>query len=123
MFSLRPLGLQRVAADDSVLGRYSRGGERGLVIGYLELVRAAFQPAYWEATELVEGGYSQADVNFPLFWGLALQAYQSTLVSNDSPLDRFLDGDTSALTAQEREGMQIFFRLRGGARLVMGGRS
>jgi cytochrome c peroxidase len=108
MFSLRPLGLQRVAADDSVLGRYSRGGERGLVIGYLELVRAAFQPAYWEATELVEGGYSQADVNFPLFWGLALQAYQSTLVSNDSPLDRFLDGDTSALTAQEREGMQIF---------------
>jgi cytochrome c peroxidase len=108
MFSLRPLGLQRVAADDGVLGRYSRGGERGLVIGYLELVRAAFQPAYWEATELVEGGYSQADVNFPLFWGLALQAYQSTLISNDSPLDRFLDGDTAALTAQEREGMQLF---------------
>ena len=108
MFSLRPLGLQRVAADDSVLGRYARGGERGLVIGYLELVRAAFQPVYWEATELVEGGYSQADVNFPLFWGLALQAYQSTLVSNDSPLDRFLDGDTAALTAQEREGLQLF---------------
>ena len=108
MYSLRPLALQRVAADDSVLGLYSRGGERGLVIGYLELVRAAFQPVYWEATELVEGGYSQADVNFPLFWGLALQAYQSTLVSNDSPLDRFLDGDTAALTAQEREGMQLF---------------
>lgn len=108
MYSLRPLGLQRVAADDSVLGRYARGGERGLVIGYLELVRAAFQPVYWESTELVEGGYSQADVNFPLFWGLALQAYQSTLVSNDTPLDRFLDGDTAALTAQEREGLQLF---------------
>ncbi|MEO6758534.1 MAG: cytochrome c peroxidase, partial [Saprospiraceae bacterium] len=108
MLSLRPLALQRVAADDSVLGRFARPAERGITPSYVELIRTAFQPAYWDSPDLVDGAFTQAEANFSLFWGLALQAYQSTLLSNDSPFDRFQDGDAGALTAQEQEGMRLF---------------
>jgi hypothetical protein len=46
--------------------------------------------------------------NFPLFWGLAIQAYESTLVSDQAPVDKFLAGDTSALSAQAQQGMGVF---------------
>ncbi|MFN0103615.1 MAG: cytochrome-c peroxidase [Bryobacteraceae bacterium] len=108
MLSLPPLALQRVAPDDSVLGRMARLGARGLQYSYLELIQEAFQPGYWASTELVDGEYTQAEANFPLFWGLALQAYQASLISNDSPFDRFQDGDAGALTAQQQEGMRLF---------------
>jgi cytochrome c peroxidase len=39
---------------------------------------------------------------------VAIQAYEATLVSSDTPLDRFLNGDTSALTALERDGLRAF---------------
>jgi hypothetical protein len=52
--------------------------------------------------------YSQEQANFSLFWGLAIQLYESTLVSDDAPIDRYLDGDSSALTAQEKRGLDIF---------------
>ena len=106
--SLRALALQRVAPDDGVLGRMARVGERGLQYSYAELVREAFQPIYWVSPEILDGGFTQAESNFPLFWGLALQAYQATLISNDSPFDRFQEGDARAMTAQEQEGMQLF---------------
>jgi len=48
------------------------------------------------------------EANFALFWALAIQAYEATLVSGDTPLDRFIDGDTSALTALERDGLRAF---------------
>lgn len=111
MYSLGPLALQQVAADDSVLGNYARIDGRGLRgdISYLGLVKTAFQPKFWEyAGNVEDSGYTQAEQNFPLFWGLALRAYQATLISHDSPFDRFMDGDQGALTAQQREGMQFF---------------
>ena len=108
MMSLRALALQRVAPDDGVLGRMARVGERGLQYSYAELVREAFQSIYWASPEILDGGFTQAESNFPLFWGLALQAYQATLISNDSPFDRFQEGDARALTAQEQEGMRLF---------------
>jgi len=108
MLGLRALALQRVAPDDSVLGRFARVDDRGLLYSYAELVQTAFQPAYWAHAELIDGGFTQAESNFSLFWGLALQAYQSTLISNDSPFDRFMDGDAGALTAEEQEGMRLF---------------
>lgn len=126
MLSLAPLALQRVAPDDSVLGAMAAPGAAGLRPGitYAGMVREAFQPAWWDSSQLVdEAGetilgrtgtpastseYTQAEYNFPLFWGLALYAYQATLVSNDSPFDRFMEGDPAALTAQEQEGMRFF---------------
>jgi cytochrome c peroxidase len=125
LLSLPPLALQRVALTDSVLGSYARAEGRGLrdEFTYLRLIQNAFQSQYWDAAQLVDATgrpipgrfgapadtneYTQAEYNFSLFWGLALQAYQATLVSDDSPLDRFLEG-RQALTAQEQEGRQIF---------------
>ncbi|MDX1980753.1 MAG: cytochrome c peroxidase [Bryobacteraceae bacterium] len=120
MLSLPPLALQKVAADDSVLGPMARAGGRGLqdAFTYLGLIQAAFHPSYWESAQLVNaagetapaGGveFTQAEYNFSLFWGMALQAYQSTLVSSDTRFDRLMEGEAGALTAEEDEGRRFF---------------
>src|SRR4028119_2300296 len=48
------------------------------------------------------------DYNFSLFFGLAIQLYESTLISNDSPFDRFMDGNSNALTPQQQKGKALF---------------
>ena len=48
------------------------------------------------------------EANFSLFFGLAIQLYSSTLVSDDTPFDRFAAGDNNALTARQQRGMAIF---------------
>lgn len=40
----------------------------------------------------------------------ALAAFQRTLVAMDSPVDRFLGGDSTALTSAQRRGMEAFER-------------
>ena len=53
-------------------------------------------------------GFTQMEANFSLFWGLAIQLYEATLVSDQTPFDRFLGGDTLALTPQQQQGFAIF---------------
>ncbi len=110
MFAVAPLAHQRVSPADSVLGEFANAEGNGLAPerSYEALVRAAFRPEYWESGELDADGYSQRELNFPLFFGLAVQAYESALISADSPFDRFQEGDASALTAQERDGIRVF---------------
>ena len=60
LLALRPLALQRVHPEDSVLGGLTESHT------YLSLVQAAFQPEYWDHAHVAE--------NFPLFFGLAVQA-------------------------------------------------
>jgi cytochrome c peroxidase len=107
-----PLVLQEVALTDSVLGPFRQLlSTRGLNVTYARLVEQAFQPKYWSSSQMVniEGVlYSQEQANFSLFWGLAIQLYEETLVSDDAPIDRYFDGDSSALTAQEKRGLGIF---------------
>lgn len=57
--------------------------------------------------------YTQMEANFSLFFGLAVQLYQATLVSDDTPFDRFVDGDDTALTERQQRGLNLF--LSGGA--------
>ncbi len=40
--------------------------------------------------------------------GKAIAAYERLLVSGDAPLDRYIMGDTAALSAQEKRGLQLF---------------
>jgi cytochrome c peroxidase len=126
ILSLAPLAFQHVASTDSVLGRLANAAGPGLQDGitYLGLIQTAFHPGYWDSAQLVDASgnalagragtpattaeFTQAEYNFSLFWGLALQAYQTTLVSDDSPFDRFMDGEETALTDLEREGMQFY---------------
>jgi cytochrome c peroxidase len=125
MLALAPLARQRVAADDSVLGPFANGAGAGLRsdVSYGSLIRAAFQPAYWSSRAVIgidgrvivaagepgrAGEFNQLAYNFGLFVGLAVQAYEATLVSDDSPVDRFLAGDAGALTAGQQQGLNEF---------------
>ncbi len=106
MLALRPLALQRVDPDDSVLGLYASREGHGLLDSYtyLNLVQTVFRAEYWDLSDVAD--------NFALFFGLAVQAYQATLVSDDSRFDRFSEGDGSALTTEEQSGLRLF-RTRG----------
>lgn len=106
---LRPLARQRVSPSDSVLGLYANAEGLGLhpLYTYEFLIQAAFRAEYWAAPD-IEGGYTHADRNFELFWGLAIQAYEATLVSDDTRVDQFLEGRTGALTALEIQGLNQF---------------
>lgn len=42
----------------------------------------------------------------------AIAAYERTLLTPDSPVDRFLKGDRNALSAQAQRGMKLFDKLR-----------
>lgn len=166
MLALRPLAAQFVHPEDSVLGAFSQArlgaggrlaGSKGLSAAtYADMVRAAFQDAWWASREIIEreagsvvvqaastnnprtlarspgrgysmtagapdpgrlrpNQYTQAQWNFSLFWGLAIQAYEATLVADDTPFDRFQGaksknrkGDPNALTAAQRNGLAIF---------------
>jgi cytochrome c peroxidase len=94
-----------------VLGSHRHASGRGLdpqTAGYAVLIREAFAPEWWSATQLTHDGYTQMEANFSLFWGLAVMLYESTLVSNDSPYDRFARGDATALSPAAKEGLQTF---------------
>lgn len=105
----RPLARQLVHRDDSVLGGLSRAPLRGLTTGsYAAMVRRAFHRRWWDSPKLVQlrldGTVAFVDhpdfdpltieltlaqYNFALFFGLAVQLYEATLVSDDTPWDRF----------------------------------
>src|SRR5262245_14351803 len=125
MLTLTPLARQAIAADDSVLGPFANGTGTGLRsdVTYDRLIRAAFQPAYWSSRAVVRadgrvivnsgdpsrsGEFNQMSYNFGLFFGLAVQAYEATLLSDDSPADRFLAGDADALTGSQQQGLNEF---------------
>lgn len=111
MLGVQPLARQKVAGDDSVLGGMANPQGNGLAADYTyaRLIRAAFRPEYWSAPD--GNGTTQMERNFGLIWGLAIQAYEATLIANDSRVDQFLEGQTGALTALEIQGLNEF---RGG---------
>lgn len=112
--SLVPLGEQRVHPADSVLGPLSKS-VTGLHTTYRAMVQAAFRDKYWGATSTVtlptqshEKYFTQMQANFSLFFGLAIQLYEATLVSDDTPFDRFQEGDNTAMSPSARAGLDIF---------------
>ena len=160
MLSLRPLNKQLVHPEDSVLGSYSRAklsggqavGQKGLgPTNYAVMIKAAFQPQWWNSQDLITiqpgtqivkkpddsdprtfvvnpgkttikkvpanvdpekvrgpNDFTQMEYNFSLFFGLAVQLYQATLVADDTPWDKFADGDDGALTDNQKKGLALF---------------
>lgn len=103
LLARQPLQLQQVAADDGVLGTLANPAGPGLVCGgapcsYDDLIRPAFGDTLADA----------AEANFSLVWGEAVQAYEATLIPDQTPLDRYLAGNTGALTAQQLRGLDRF---------------
>jgi cytochrome c peroxidase len=111
LLNVMPLSQQAVDPSDSVLGIYSTGliGGKGLIVPYGELIELAFQPAYWNAPLFrTPEGYSLMEANFSLFFGIAVQTYEETLVSDQTPFDRFMEGDDSALDQGQLQGLAAF---------------
>ena len=127
LLALRPLGKQVVHFEDSVLGPYALPGGTGLRTSYASMIQRAFKKRWWNSElvltfdasgtptltarpsrALAANEYSQMEVNFSLFWGLAMHSYEATLVSDQTQLDRFLEGKADALNAEEQAGMAIF---------------
>ena len=130
MLKRRPLEGQQVHAQDSVLAGLKRKNRDGLRSLYQGLVAEAFQDIYWAkddsqlfdgageplpaGTEYGPGTYKQIEVNFPLFWGLAIQMYEATLVSDKSPFDVWMEADAATFQpvpgfgAQELAGLNVF---------------
>lgn len=140
--SLRPLGKQIVDPEDSVLGTYSKAPEPGLKPRtYEKMIQDAFKPEWWKSNQVIRvddkgqrtfiknpkkgslatNEYTVMEYNFPLFFGLAVQLYEATLVSNDTPYDHFQEGNPNALTAQQQQGLAIFLgqdQTQGGGRCI-----
>ena len=113
---LRPLASQQVHPEDSVLGALSRWPQPGVTSRtYDEMVKLAFHQRWWRSSKLIriaaDGTKTVVDkadedpsteecslvqYNFSLFFGLAIQMYESTLVSDDTPWDRFRRENASA---------------------------
>ena len=127
--TLRPLAKQVVHPEDGVLGADSRSPQPGLTtLSYDNLIKQSFKEEWWNSNKIIQVNadgthtillnraavqpsqtqYELRQWNFPLFAGLAIQQYLSTLVSDQTPFDRFQAGDMSALSPQEVKGLTVF---------------
>jgi len=127
---LKPLSRQVVDPTDSVLGTFADAAPGLAPIGdenaYVALIKLAFQPRYWDSPGqhvTLAGGtatvvaapadpanpdqYTQMEANFSLFFGLAIQLYEATLVSDDSKFDRVARG-LATFTPEEQDGFGTF---------------
>jgi cytochrome c peroxidase len=126
MLSLKPLAQQKVHATDSVLGPMADNATgAGLNTTYEAMIRKAFPGKYWNNTSQIvtfdvngvpafspgtpanTDEYTQMEANFSLFFGIAVQLYEATLIADDSPFDRFMEGSGFQTTQQQR-GMDTF---------------
>ena len=123
VLNMRPLAMQVVDATDSVLGPYRSSLGTGLKGTYAALVAAAFRPAFWSSSKLVvldpnnptTTTFTQMEANFSLFFGLAIQEYEKTLIPSQTRFDAFAERAVAAnslnvdgLTDQEKHGLAIF---------------
>ncbi len=114
-----PLFLQNIHPNDSVFGQPGPLGDlrsitgKGLKLQYLyaELIKKAFNDIYWNQSNffkitsngtlqqatLLNGGYAQMEQNFSMFWGIAIMAYESTLVADKSGFDAMIDSGSLVL--------------------------
>ena len=107
MLALKPLANQAVHPGDSQLAFLRDPSGKGLTTTYSTLIQAAFAPEFWDSPAVVNG-YSQMEQNFSLYFGLAIQLYETTLVADQTPFDRFLQGDNAAMSESALLGFSIF---------------
>jgi cytochrome c peroxidase len=116
-----PLAGQTVAPTDSVLGIYAGAAGKGITVSYESLIRQAFDPKFWRGNGLTGDGYRQIEKNFSFFFGVSIMVYESTLVSDDTPFDRYMNGDITAMTTQQITGFLGVFTGKGGCNFCHAG--
>ena len=112
ILATNPLAYQKVSPTDSVLGNLAVSNGTGLnVASYASMISAAFQPEWWNSNDTItlddNTTHTQMEMNFSLYFGLAVQLYEATLVSDNTRVDQYLEGNTSALTEQEIVGFHL----------------
>jgi cytochrome c peroxidase len=100
---------------------------------YMALIKQAFNNQWWDSNKpityttadsnigsmdqfdppifskrIINKKLSLMESNFSLIFGLAIQMYESTLVADDTPVDRYMRGDLTALTANQLKGKKLF---------------
>jgi cytochrome c peroxidase len=103
MLARPPLQFQRVSPTDSVLGAYANLAGPGLVCNgaacnYRDMIAEAF------GAEMA----ANAENMFSIIWGESIQAYETTLIPDETPFDHFLEGNLRALTRQQLHGLSVF---------------
>jgi manganese oxidase len=121
---------QAISPTDSVLGAYA-DPDLTKRAKYRDLVQKAFNSAYWmwpsvtytdadmkklgsmdlkakEYKKKLKLTTGQMEANFQLFFALAIQAYEQTLVSDDSRFDQWAAGNASVMTDSEKRGFDIY---------------
>lgn len=103
LLARKPLGLQKVDPTDGVLGPIAATGTaKGLSVTYQTMIQQAFHPRWWNSGKNVSingSSYTLTQANFSMFWGLSIMLYEATLVSDDSPMDRYLNSRVFTLAA------------------------
>jgi len=71
------------------------------------IARLSAIPQYesWFNTAFSEGAASVSRINYTK----AMAAFERTIVTTNSPYDRYLNGNSSALTTDQKEGLLLFF--------------
>jgi len=98
LLSRAPLEHQKVHHQDSVLGNLSNSStndlQPGLNTTYARLIKQSFNKKYWSFRRRGAFGepitglpYNQMEANFSMFFALAIQLYESTLISDQAPID------------------------------------
>lgn len=111
----KALASQKVSPADSVLGSIAAPGN-GVTLTYDQMVNAAFSPQ-WRSDVEVAPGTTMKQANMSLIFGLAVQLYESTLVSDDTRYDQWIEQDgpnggaPNLLNAQEMRGLRLWFNL------------
>jgi cytochrome c peroxidase len=108
---MRILAKQIVAKDDSVFAPYVDSSGLGLNQTYNQAIKSAFHDSLWSSNQpiTINGKqYSQMEANFSLFFGLAVQLYEATLISDETPFDQYAEGNASAMSVAAQRGFGLF---------------
>ena len=103
MLARQPLQHQRVSPTDSVLGALANPNGPGLICNGVPCTYGG----------MIAEAFDQTTVNnmlneWTVIWGTAIQAYEQTLIPDQTPLDRFLSGHVTALSPKQILGLATF---------------
>ncbi len=123
-----PLRGQTVSSTDSLLGSLMLTGGRGLQGSYASMIRAIFDQRFWgdgagndvclNASGAFAGtaattpcdtttGYTLMQWNFALFFGLAVQAYEATLFTEQTIVDLLAGGIATGTVTNGRNVVNV----------------
>jgi|SRR5450432_377076 len=136
LLARKPLAKQMVDPSDSILGLISNSPSTGINATYAAMIQKAFLPEWYSyanhACFAADGSiattidpksaacpantteYSQMEINFSLFWGVAIQMYESTLVADQTPMDKYLEQQQSYTLIGDNKTNQFTIQMKPG---------